>query len=147
VHRVLRPGGTFYVDLEPNRAFWTAVAAAEGALAGRPDEGSDIVRREIDSVLHTDDRVQREFAIPAATFNLAEFYKDLRGGIDAEEFGAAAAAAGFRACEARYEWFLGQGAVMHGESVDAAARVEAYLRRALPVSAPLFKYLQFWLTK
>jgi ubiquinone/menaquinone biosynthesis C-methylase UbiE len=145
--RVLRPGGVFYVDLEPNRAFWAAVGAAQPALAALGHSASDIVGREIASVTATDERAQKEFGIPAQTFNLAEYYKDVRGGIDATEFLAAARAAGFSSGEVRYEWFLGQGAVMHGGSPGEAERLEAYLRRALPVSAPLFKYLQFWLKR
>jgi len=145
VRRVLRPGGVFYVDLDPNRSFWGAVAAAEVVLAKSGAAASDIVAREIESVLHTDDRVEKDFRISAETFNLAEHYKDIRGGIDAREFSDAALGAGFASCEVHYEWFLGQGAVMHGQSGEDAARVEAYLQRALPVSEPLFKYLQFWL--
>jgi ubiquinone/menaquinone biosynthesis C-methylase UbiE len=147
VHRVLRPGGVFYVDLDPNRAFWSAIADAESALARAGAGATDIVAREIESVLRTDDRVEREFNIPAQTFNLAEHYKDIRGGIDAGEFADAARGAGFASCEVRYEWYLGQGAVLHGQSPEDATRIEAYLRRALPVSAPLFKYLQFWLVR
>jgi len=145
VHRVLRPGGMFYVDLDPNRAFWQAMDEAQRGQAEDPP--SDIVAREIDSVLHTDDRVQREFGIAAETFNLAEHYKDIKGGIDAGEFRAAARAAGFSSCEIGYYWYLGQGAVLHGESAQSAATVERYLLRALPVSAPLFKYLRFFLVK
>jgi hypothetical protein len=32
---------------------------------------------------------------------------------------------------------------MHQQSFEAAATVEAYLRRVLPLSAECFKYLQF----
>lgn len=46
-----------------------------------------------------------------------------------------------------YYWYLGQGAVLHGQSAQAAATVEDYLLRALPVSAPLFKYVRFFLVK
>lgn len=145
VHRVLRPGGAFYVDLDPNRDYWNAIARAESLRAG--EAYSDIVAREIASVMHTDDRVQREFGIPAETFNLAENYKDIQGGIDAHEFRDAALAAGFSSCEIGYYWYLGQGAVLHGQSAQAAATIEAYLLRALPASAPLFKYVRFLLVK
>jgi ubiquinone/menaquinone biosynthesis C-methylase UbiE len=145
VHRVLRPGGAFYVDLDPNKLFWKAIADAQAAVG--PAKASDIVAREIDSVLHTDDRVQAEFGIPAEIFNLAENYKDLQGGIDGEEFRAAALAAGFSSCEVGYYWYLGQGAMIHGVSPEAAATVEGYLTRSLPVSAPLFKYVRFFLVK
>lgn len=146
VHRVLRPGGAFYIDLEPNKRFWEAVAPLD-ATTRDPALLSDIVRREIESVRHSNERVERDYAVPAETFSLAEYYKDVRGGIDADEFALAARDAGFASCDVQYEWFLGQGAVMHGDSFDAAARIEAYLRRALPLSAPLFKYLQFVLKK
>lgn len=36
---------------------------------------------------------------------------------------------------------------MHGESFEASATVEAYLRRALPLTGHLFKYLQFLVRK
>jgi ubiquinone/menaquinone biosynthesis C-methylase UbiE len=145
VHRVLRSGGTCYVDLEPNRAFWAAISAI---AAGGPRNALDpIVAREIDSVLHTDARVEREFGLPADTFNRAEYTKSILGGIDAGEFCAEARALGFRQCEVRYEWFLGQGSVLHDQSPQAASTVEEYLRRALPLSAHLFKYLEFVLVK
>jgi hypothetical protein len=47
----------------------------------------------------------------------------------------------------RFEWFLGQGAVMHGQSFEAADTVDAYLRRTLPLTGHLFKYLQFMVRK
>lgn len=145
VHRVLKPGGAFYIDLDPNKLFWQAMAAAEKSAA--LDQPSDIVRREIASVMHTDDRVEQEFGIPAETFNLAENYKDLQGGIDGAELRAAALAIGYRSCDVGYYWYLGQGAVLHGQSAADAATVERYLLRALPASAPLFKYVRFLLVK
>jgi ubiquinone/menaquinone biosynthesis C-methylase UbiE len=145
VHRVLRPGGAFYVDLDPNKLFWKAIEQAQ--LRNGADPPSDIVAREIDSVLHTDDRVQKEFGIPAETFNLAENYKDIQGGIDGQEFRDKAPAIGFSSCQVGYYWYLGQGAVLHGQSAEAASTVESYLLRSLPVSAPLFKYVRFFLVK
>lgn len=145
VQRVLRSGGTCYVDLEPNRAFWAAISAV--AASAPHDALAPIVWREIDSVLHTDARVEREFGLPAHTFNRAEHTKSILGGIEPSEFCAAARALGFRRCDVRYEWFLGQGSVMHDQSLEAASTVEEYLRRALPLSAQLFKYLEFVLVK
>ncbi|HKQ28690.1 MAG TPA: methyltransferase domain-containing protein [Burkholderiales bacterium] len=146
MQRVLRPGGVAYIDLEPNKRFWQAIQALEPAPAAAGSL-SDIVRRELDSVRHTNERVEREYGVPAQVFSLAEHYKDLRGGIEPDDFCRAAREAGFESCEVRYEWFLGQGVVLHGGSAQEAERVEAYLRRALPVSAPLFKYLEFMLRK
>lgn len=143
--RVLKPGGAMYVDLEPNRLFWQAMVRLEKASRGAGY--SDIVQREIDSVLHTDERVQGEFGIDQEVFNRAEYTKSILGGIDPFGFRAESLGLGFGSCEVVFEWFLGQGAVMHQQSSEEAATVEAYLRRILPLSAECFKYLQFVLAK
>jgi len=108
---------------------------------------SEIVLREIDAVLHRDDGVQDEFGIDKEVFNRAEYTKAVLGGIDPWQFRDECLRLGFRSCDISFEWFLGQGAVMHQQSFEAAATVEAYLRRLLPLSADCFKYLQFVLTK
>ncbi len=144
-HRVLKPGGGFYIDLEPNKLFWEAMLELErqGPDAGR----SDIVNKEIDSVLHTHERVEAEFGIDKDIFNRAEHTKSILGGIDPYAFRERSLHAGFSSCEISFEWFLGQGAVLHGQSAEAADIVEAYLRRILPLSAKCFKYLRFVLVK
>lgn len=144
-HRVLKPGGGVYIDLEPNRLFWQAMVRLEQGAEASPY--SDIVLREIDAVLHRDDGVQDEFGIDKEVFNRAEYTKAVLGGIDPWEFRDECLRIGYRSCEISFEWFLGQGAVMHQQSFEAAATVEAYLRRILPLTADCFKYLQFVLTK
>lgn len=143
--RVLKPGGGFYIDLEPNKLFWEAMVGLEQLGPGA--DYSDIVRKEIDSVLHTDERVLEEFGIGKEVFNQAEYTKSILGGIDPRAFHEHSVAAGFSSCETSFEWFLGQGAVLHGQSAAAADTVEAYLRRILPLSAKCFKYLRFVLVK
>lgn len=140
IHRVLRPGGCLYADLEPNRHFWTNITAVEKELG--PD-ASLLVRDEVASVCHTDDRVAEEFDIPQAVFNLAEYNKSITGGIDPDEFAKETKAAGFAEVTATYVWYAGQGKVLHGVSTQAAVTVDAYLREALPLSRGLFKYLRF----
>ena len=142
VARVLRPGGVFYVDLEPNRAFWRAIED----LARRTDDPADldeIVRRELRAVLHVAEDVSERFAIAPETFRSAEHIKSELGGFDADEFTRDARAAGFRSCASEYEWFLGQGVLIHGPSPEDAGVVERHLRRLLPLTASLFKYLRF----
>ena len=139
VARVLRPGGLFYVDLEPNKLFWKSMVELE-------QEGgaySDILTREIDSVLHTDESVEDEFGIASQTFKDAEPIKSVLGGFDPEEFKRDALAAGFSSCEVTFDWYAGQGTILHGQSELAMHTVDAYLRRVLPLSAHLYKYLRF----
>jgi ubiquinone/menaquinone biosynthesis C-methylase UbiE len=145
--RVLHPGGVFYVDLEPNRAFWRALATVEEVHADRLTELDEIVSREIQAVLHVEDGIFVQFAIEPDVFRAAEHIKSTFGGFDPAEFEAEAVAAGFTSCRVTHEWFVGQGAVMHGRSPDDTATIEAHLRRLLPLSAPLFKYLRFEATR
>jgi len=50
-------------------------------------------------------------------------------------------------CVVTYDWYLGQGKVMHQQSLEEAAVIEAYLREVAPLANHLFKYLRFDLTK
>jgi ubiquinone/menaquinone biosynthesis C-methylase UbiE len=68
VHRVLRPGGCFYADLEPNRHFWDNVTSVKPAT----DEATPrLTLDEISSVCHTDEKVAREYGIAPEVFNPA----------------------------------------------------------------------------
>jgi ubiquinone/menaquinone biosynthesis C-methylase UbiE len=139
VARVLRSGGLFYVDLEPNKLFWQSMVNLESK--GGPY--SDILTREIDSVLHTDESVEHEFGIAGQTFKDAEPIKSVLGGFDPYEFQKDAIEAGFTSCEVTLDWYAGQGAILHGQSEEAMNTVDAYLRRVLPLSTHLFKYIRF----
>ena len=81
------------------------------------------------------------------TFNKAEYTKSILGGIDADEFKALCDRLGFAECRIHPQWFLGQGAVSHGQSFEDAAVIDAYLQRIAPLSNSLFKYLRFIATK
>lgn len=141
-HRVLRPGGLVYIDLEPNRLFWERLSALP------PDAShSPLLRQARIGVTETDIKVQEQYGIPKELFNLAEYGKAILGGVDRAELHEASRALGFSACESQYEWYLGQGEVMHGQSFEAAAVVERYLRSIAPLSDHLFKYVRFILTK
>lgn len=143
IARVLRPGGIFYADLIPNRQFWRMLQSI--AMEERPDL-ADIVARELTMVLENDKRIEAEYGISAEIFRDAEPGK-LHGGVDGEQVVADARAIGFSTPEIRYDWFLGQGAVMHGDSLEAAKHIESYLHRLGPLGRPLFKYMYFVLQK
>jgi hypothetical protein len=44
--------------------------------------------------------------------------------------------------EVTLDWFLGQAPVMHGDSFEMANRIDEHLRRLLPVTDHLYKYLR-----
>ncbi len=84
--RVLRPGGVLYVDLEPNRAFWRAIADVEDEYAARLGELDEIVAREVRAVLHVEDDLRERFGIAPETFRSAEYIKSHLGGFEPSEF-------------------------------------------------------------
>lgn len=144
--RVLRPGGRFYIDLEPNRRFWTAIRRAS-EMAGAGATLDPLVEREVGELLSIEDEMESLHGIDPETFRNAEFIKAGLDGFDPTEFADDLAAAGFVDVDVQFDWFLGQAAVMHGESFEAAQLMDSHLRRLLPTTDHLFKYLRATATK
>jgi SAM-dependent methyltransferase len=143
VYRVLKPGGIFYSDQNANRSFWDAV----GSLAGPLDGYSAIVRREMTEGMRPEDEFAKTRDIDTEELRTAEYIKTQENGIVAGEVVELAREIGFSDCQVKYDWFLGQGKVMHNQSFADAQIVENYLREVAPLSDCLFKYLRFDLRK
>ncbi len=147
-YEALRIGGKFYADLEPNFYFWEQIN-------NLPREGDYdvVVAREIDAVAHKDEDIQATFGIDPGVFNNAEYSKSIAGGFREEDLGASLHEVGFSRVELFYRWFIGQGVFINDETHPKAERfahadaMDELLRRALPVSRPLFKYIGFIATK
>lgn len=145
--RALRPGGQLYVDLEPNRHFWDAIGNLD-----RDGEHDPIIEREI-AMVADHEGVALGVGVDAETFNLAEWGKTERGGLGEEEMAAALAAVGFSSQRFFFEWFVGQGQLINDPDRDRvqaladADVVSELLRRAQPLSRPLFKYMGFVATR
>jgi ubiquinone/menaquinone biosynthesis C-methylase UbiE len=144
----LRAGGVFYADLDPNYYFWKAITDLEGK--GSYDA---IVQREIDAVAHKDDEIAKEYGIPNAVFNDAEYGKTSTGGFKEEDLRAALLRVGFSKVEFTYYWFLGQAFLVNEEGkprderLANAATMDGVLQRVMPLSRQLYKYLGFVGTK
>jgi ubiquinone/menaquinone biosynthesis C-methylase UbiE len=142
-HRVLRPGGMLYVDLIPNRSFWNGVYHAS-TVEQRPLDA--IVEREIHELVNHEQKLQEQFGIDPEDWRHAEPAKSEGKGFDGETLRSELEAIGFDT-EIRFEWYLGQAVVLHGTSMEAAESIDAHLRRLLPISEPLFKYIVVTATK
>jgi ubiquinone/menaquinone biosynthesis C-methylase UbiE len=144
--RVLRPGGVLYADLLPNKRFWDAVnALAERENAGEID--APIVRREIDMLRSQHVMIQKEYAIDGETFLKAEPWKTATRGILAEDMIGISKRIGYSGANVSFQWYLGQGNVLHGQGEREATLVDQYLRSVLPASESLFKYFRIILTR
>jgi len=143
--RVLKTGGIYYIDLDPNKHFWKEMDNLE--KKDNFNSYSKIVKKEINAVLHTDEQVMNDFGIEPDVFNNAEYTKSVLGGIDPEEFCQIAKDIGFAEATYEYDWFLGQGSVMHEQSFQEAESIDTYLKSVLPLSKHLFKYVKIILKK
>jgi ubiquinone/menaquinone biosynthesis C-methylase UbiE len=143
VYRVLKPGGIFYSDQNANRSFWEAIGSLDGPLEGY----SAIVQREMTVGMRPEDELAKEREVDTDEFRAAEYIKTQQNGIDADEVVELARDIGFSDCRVKYDWFLGQGKVMHSQSFTDAEIVETYLREVAPLSNQLFKYLRFDIRK
>lgn len=145
-YRVLKPGGVFYSDLNPNRDFILAIAQTKDIY---PDISkiSPIVSREYAGAVHNGDYYQENFGIDGYLLDKAEPGKSVNKGFSANEVLSTAREIGFSKYQVEYEWFLGQAKVMHQQSIEDAEKIERYLNEILPVSSSVFKYLRFVFVK
>lgn len=144
--RVLRPGGMMYVDLLPNKRFWDEVNHV-GERDGAENIDAPIVRREVEMLASQHKMVESEYDIDGETFLAAEPWKTGTRGIASRDFIRIAKEAGFSKVDVSFQWYLGQGNVLHGQGENESETVDAYLRSVLPVSESLFKYLRVVLTR
>ena len=110
-------------------------------------EYSEILQREIYSMQNVHVELKSKHGLDENTVKLAEFQKLIRGGMREEFIDEALRKAGFLGVDFEYQWVLGQGYVLHNISEEAANYVEDHLRRLLPLSRSLFKYISFTANK
>ncbi len=140
VFRVLKPGGIFYTDLNPNRSFILAMYQIEKeSITGI----SPLVEKEIKGALHNGEHYMNNFGLNGELLEKAEPIKSIDKGFDASEVINAGYDIGFTQCRVEFEWFLGQAKVMHEQSTKRADLINDYLASVLPVSSSLYKYLRF----
>ena len=142
--RVLKPGGIFYSDLNPNKHFGQLMLDIEKS---KETSLPAIVEREIVSMLHNGDYYQENFGIDSKTLEMAEPLKTKDTGLDPDEMLAVAKETGFSEVKCEYEWYLGQANVMHSQSFEDAAVIDRYLKSAIPATRSLFKYLRLVFVK
>lgn len=139
VYRVLKSGGTFYSDLNPNRAFINAMKEAETYNGGNI---SDAMRREIAGAIHNGDYYAKNFDINAEELENAEPIKSYDRGFDEIEVYKTCKELGFKECEIEYEWFIGQGNIHHEVSSEVAHIMDRHLKSLAPTTSGVYKYLR-----
>lgn len=138
IYRVLKSGGLFYTDTDPNYYFWEAFHRLTPS-----DKYSNIINKEIYSVNYKDEEFEQQYSIPKDTVKKAEMLKHLKGGFKEEELKLLLSEEGFSSIDIRYEWFLGEANIIHSAEMNASAEImRKHLREILPLSRHLFKYIR-----
>jgi len=75
------------------------------------------------------------------TVSISEYQKIFGGGIKEEVIKKIMSDIGFKDIKINYEWYLGEGYIMHKVSEDADRKILSYLRTCLPLTRNLFKYV------
>lgn len=139
-YRVLKPGGIFYSDLNPNRHFAKSMEALESYNL---DALPEVVSREIAGMLHNGEYWESNFGIDKDSLTNAEPIKSFDKGFDPDEVLAFGKKVGFSNVSFEYDWFLGQAIMLHEHSQEKTDIVDQYLRFALPATQGLYKYIRF----
>ena len=134
-YRLLKPGGIFYSDLDPNEPFWEAIR-------NLPKDRiySDIVEREIKAVAGEVFETQGDLNISKEEYKTSEYAKFQDGGINTKRLSKDLKLAGFTSFSINYTWFLGEGKLTHDpQTRDQIKEFQAYMQALLPLSEHLFK--------
>jgi ubiquinone/menaquinone biosynthesis C-methylase UbiE len=145
-YRILKLGGIFYSDLNPNRDFILAIVQSEQTTGGML-QVTPLVKREVLGALQNGEHYQQKYGMDCSLLEKAEPIKSFNKGFNALEVLNTSRDIGFSKCHVEYEWFLGQAKIMHEQSKIDSDIIEKYLNSVLPISSSLFKYLRFIFVK
>lgn len=139
VFRVLKRGGVFYADQEPNYYFWKSMSSL-------PTDGktlSELLEIERKSVCDMVEEVQAVAGddLDSGTIEMSEYLKS-KGGFKEEDIKKILYKLGFKDVSYEYTWYWQEGKVIRDLSLDAAIYFENHLRAALPITKGFFKYVR-----
>jgi len=143
IYRVLKFGGCFYTDTDPNYYFWKA-------FRDLSENGnySASVKREIDAVQTKDKELFEMFGILPDVLNTAEILKHDAGGFNADELEILLREVGFSKAKVYYEWYVGEARVIHSDDTRGSAdEIRMIMNELLPLTKHLFKYLRIMAIK
>lgn len=142
IYRVLKPGGVFYSDLDPNFYFWKYISELPTEC-----EYNDIISREINGIKFKDVEF-KDFNVSKELLHKAENYTHIQGGFKEEELIEKLKNIGFSNVEIKYEWFLSEWKYVNQDTKKYDLRaIKEYLHEILPVSRHLFKYISIYAVK
>lgn len=137
-YRVLKKGGIFYSDLDPNFYFWQAIKNIS-----KEKNVSDLMKADIRTVCNmTEDVSAMVKGLDAETVKNSEIIESKEGGFKEEEIINLFRKAGFKKIDLIYHWFWQEGKVINDLSPKVGTYFEDHLRLGLPATRHLFKYFR-----
>ncbi|OGD56673.1 hypothetical protein A2V71_03625 [Candidatus Berkelbacteria bacterium RBG_13_40_8] len=135
-HRVLKKGGIYYNDKDPNYYFFLKFSQ----IPPRNDF-SETMKQEIFSLTSQAENY-KSYRINKEILDLAEYQRMYKLGFEEEELSKILHKIGFKKIDIFYDWYAGQGKIIK-RSPKLAQDIDSYLRELLPASRDLYKYLGF----
>jgi ubiquinone/menaquinone biosynthesis C-methylase UbiE len=142
VFRVLKKGGVFYSDLNPNKDFIEGLSVVNERKRDLI-EIPDFILKEVNGALNNGKQYADKFGLKEEMLKNAEPIKSFQKGFDGLQVLQKGYEIGFSQCFLEYEWFMGEGLIMHGETPSNVDIIGDYLRSMTPFSSMFFKYLRF----
>ena len=142
VFRLLRTGGVFYSDLNPNREFIESISRAD-KMNLEQYMLSESIQREVEGAIRNGMLYSERFGINAELLDTAEPIKSVDKGFSMKEVIEKAYEIGFTRCRVDHHWFIDQAKYENSEEYYGLDCIEKYLLSTQPLSSPLFKYLRF----
>lgn len=137
VYRVLKKGGIFYADLDPNFYFWDAIKKSADAK-----NVSDILRADIEVICDMTSGYKKIKPIESSLICGAEYIEAVEGGYKEEDIMKIIKKVGFIKGDVEFHWFWQEGKVIKDLSPEEALYFENHLKLGLPVTRPWFKYFK-----
>lgn len=142
IFRCMKKGGIFYSDQDPNYYFWKHLSNSD---INKIKE--KFVRREVLSIQDPEKGFRwKDMKGYKKTgkkiVSISEYQKVMMGGIKEESIKKIMSEIGFRDIKINYEWYLGEGHIIHKISKDADKKILSYLQSCLPITRELFKYVK-----
>jgi ubiquinone/menaquinone biosynthesis C-methylase UbiE len=146
VFRILKPGGFFYSDADPNCFCYSEIEKVTKEGTGI-SEVSECLKVEVEAIKDVFSILAKQYNISEETALLAEYHSLAKGGMNPYKLTEMMGRIGFKSISAEFIWYLGQGQIMHNQSSKLATAIDEYLKSMLPFSRNLYKYFKIIASK
>lgn len=141
-YRCLKKNGIFYSDQDPNYYFWKFLSTFN-----QKSFTKEFVKKEVLSVQDPEkgfrwNEMGNYKKIGKKAVKMAEYQKVIEKGMKEEKIRKIMKDIGFRKIEISYEWYLGEGHVIHEISPKIDEKIYEFLSDCLPITRNFFKYIR-----